>query len=100
MENNIIVQLSSEISVQVSIPTLAQITQNKLDSILNVPDNYIHNGGFLLFFNTLQSLIYANPEIPNRHANLALAAVIAWKRSSNEYRLEFSRLAREAGIDN
>ncbi|RHZ76957.1 hypothetical protein Glove_187g124 [Diversispora epigaea] len=94
----IIVKLFSEISIQVPVPTLAYIKQNNLDSMYNRSNTFFYNAAYMLFFNTLQKLIRTNPKIPTN--NLALAAVIAWKRSSNEYRLEFTRLAREAGIDN
>ncbi|CAG8525528.1 11422_t:CDS:1 [Diversispora eburnea] len=94
----IIVRLSPEISIQVHVPTLVYIKQNNLDSMHNRSNTFFYNAGYMLFFNTLQKLIRTNPKIPTN--NLALAAVIAWKRSSNEDRLEFTRLAREAGIDN
>lgn len=100
LNKKIIVRFSQDHAIQVGVPTFLYIKQNRLDSMRNRSNTHFYNGAFILFFNTLQHLTYAHPEISNRVSNnLALAAVIAWRSSSNEYRLEFKRLARKIGIE-
>ncbi|RHZ88198.1 hypothetical protein Glove_25g56 [Diversispora epigaea] len=94
----IIVKFSPKIGIQVPVPTLDYIRQNNLDSMSNRSDTFFYNAAYMLFFNTLQKSVRTNSKIQDN--NLALASVIAWRKASNEYRLEFARLAREVGIDN